>query len=188
MTSSLKQIPLYHLELVRDRSIEYTSMIKTEQRAQVLHELLDRSPVEQLIVMYLNASGDLVGVEKVGLGGVVHVAVTMAEIFRGAILASVPSIVMGHNHVDDNLTPSEPDWQITSRATLIGEQLGIFVEDHIIVGPGGKHLSMRAQVEILERIERLGFSTNDFPNGIGSYKLDTPVDRKAKLPKAIKLP
>lgn len=199
MTSSLKQIPLYHLELVRDRSVPYTSVLKTEQRAQVLHELLDRSPVEQLVVMYLNPTGDLVGVEKVGMGAVTHVSATMAEVFRGAILAAVPSIVIGHNHVDDNLTPSTADWKFTDMALMVGEQLGVFVEDHIIVGPGGEHLSMRSshnmkaeesvgmmmslldglpenkKKDLYSRIKSLGLNPDDLPRKMGSYFLDPPA-------------
>lgn len=141
----IKTIPLYHLELVRDRDVPFQSVIKNEQCAEILHELLDRSPVEQLVVMYMDPMLNLVGVEKVGLGSITGVSVTMADIFRGAITASVPGIVLGHNHPSDDPTPSRQDWDLTDRARRLGDQLGIQVLDHIIVTPTGKYISMKEE-------------------------------------------
>lgn len=142
---SMSSIPLYHLELVRDRSVPFRSLEQTEQCAEVLHELLDKSPVEQMAVLYVDASFKLVGVEKVGLGTTTMVMVTMAEIFRGAITASVPMIVLGHNHPSDDPTPSGPDWNLTDKARVVGKDLGIEILDHIIVTPTGKHVSMKRE-------------------------------------------
>jgi DNA repair protein RadC len=138
-------IPLYHLELVRDRSVPFKSLVTTEQAAEVFHELLDRSPVEQMAVIHLDASNKLVGVEKVGLGTTTMVMVSMAEIFRGAIAASVPFIILGHNHPSDDPTPSGPDWNLTDKARVVARDLGIEVVDHIVVAPNGKHVSMKAE-------------------------------------------
>ncbi len=138
-------IPLYHLELVRDRSVPFQSVKTTEQCAEVFHDLLDKSPVEQMCIIHLDASSKLVGVEKVGLGTTTMVMVTMAEVFRGAIAASVPFIVMGHNHPSDDPTPSVPDWNLTDKARMVGRDLGIEVMDHIVVSPNGKHVSMKAE-------------------------------------------
>ena len=43
----------------------YDGNVKTtEAAAQVLHNLLDRSPVEQLIVVYLNSGSEIIGVKR----------------------------------------------------------------------------------------------------------------------------
>lgn len=141
----IKTIPLYHLELVRDRSIPFTSVTQVDQVAEILHELLDRSPVEQMLVMHVDPLLNIVGVEKIGLGWTTGVGVTMADIFRGAIAASVPNIILGHNHPVDDPTPSREDWDLTDRARYMGEQLGIRLLDHIIVTPTGKHISMKEE-------------------------------------------
>ena len=138
-------IPMYHLELVRDRSVPFKSITTTDACAEVFHELLDKSPVEQMAVIHLDAAMKLVGVEKVGLGTTTMVMVTMAEIFRGAITASVPFIVLGHNHPSDDPTPSGPDWNLTDKARVVGRDLGIEVTDHIVVSPNGKHVSMKKE-------------------------------------------
>jgi DNA repair protein RadC len=139
----MDSVKLYHIELVRDRDIEYKSIKLAEQAAEVFHELLDRSPVEQLAVIHLEAGGRMVGVEKVGLGTLTSVSVTMGEIFRGALIAAVPTIILGHNHPTNDLKPSQHDWDLTDKARDLGAQLGVNVGDHIIVTPDGKHTSMR---------------------------------------------
>jgi DNA repair protein RadC len=141
----LKTIPLYHLELVRDRSIPFVSLETAEQCAEILHELLDHSPVEQLLVMHMDAQFNLVGVEKVGLGSTLGVSVVLADIFRGAIAAAVPFIVLGHNHPGNSLTPSNADYDLTDKAMAMGRLLGVEVMDHIIITPTGKHLSMKEE-------------------------------------------
>lgn len=138
-------VPLYHIELVRDRSIPLTKLTSVEQYAEVFHTLLDKSPVEQMAVIHLDASKKVVGVEKVGLGSLTSVGVTMADIFRGAILASVPYIVLGHNHPSDDPTPSQQDWDLTTRAMDMGAQLGIMLLDHMVVAQDGTHVSMRTE-------------------------------------------
>lgn len=141
----MKDVPLYHIELVRDRSIPLTKMTRTEQCAEVFHQLLDKSPVEQMAVIHLDASDKLVGVEKVGYGSLTQVQVSMANIFRGALLASVPFIVLGHNHPSDDPTPSHQDWDLTEAAKRLGAELGVHVLDHIVVAQSGSHVSMKSE-------------------------------------------
>jgi DNA repair protein RadC len=161
MTDKVLLAPLYHLELVRDRDIPYQDNVKTtEAAAQVLHNLLDSAPTEQLAVLYLDSSARIVGAEKVGMGGVEQVGAHPAEIFRGAIVKAVPEIILCHNHPDGVVEPSTHDLNFTLSLVQLGAMLGIRVRDHIIVGPMGKHLSMREHTDRLgqemEREYRMG--------------------------------
>lgn len=143
--------PLYHLELVRDRELAYDADVKTtEGAAQVLHQLLDRSPTEQLVVLYLNSGLKIVGAERVGMGGVEQVGVQAQELFRGAILAASPEIIMSHNHPDGVVEPSVPDIRTTMRMLEIGALLGIRLRDHIVVGPDNHHMSIRENMHKLQ--------------------------------------
>lgn len=136
--------PLFHLELVRDRDIPYDGNLKTsEGAAQVLHNLLDRSPTEQMVVLYLDSDTNLVGAEKVGMGGIEQVATRPTEIFRGAIVKACPEIILGHNHPVGDGRPSVTDLKMTMSMVDIGFRLGVRVRDHIIVVPNGKHMSIR---------------------------------------------
>lgn len=140
--------PLYHLELVQDRDIPYDGNARTtEAAAQVFHKLLDSSPVEQMIVLYLSNSGKIVGAEKVGMGTVEMVSTLPTELFRGAIVKAVPEVILCHNHPSGEPKPSIPDMQFTMSVVELGAFLGVRVRDHIIVSPNGKHISMRENME-----------------------------------------
>lgn len=136
-------VKLYHIELVRDRDIPISPGTMVERAAAVFHDLLDHSPVEQMAVIHVDATGAFVGVEKVGMGTLTTMVVSMGEIFRGALIAAVPTIILGHNHPPGDPTPSPQDWDMTDRTRALGTQLGIHVADHIVVAPHGKHVSMR---------------------------------------------
>lgn len=145
-------IPAYHLELVRDRTVSYDKISKTENIAQVLHKLLDSSPVEQFIVLYVDLSGKVVGAEKVATGGLDRVHVPMRDMFRGAICACVSSVIMGHNHPQGECIPSHEDLSLTTVAINVGHVLGIDVLDHVIVSPDGSHYSVwDHQAECIDR-------------------------------------
>jgi DNA repair protein RadC len=149
--SKMLLAPLYHLELVKDRDLPYDGNAKTtEAAAQVLHTLLDRSVTEQMAVLYLNTRAEIVGAEKVGLGSIEAVQTNPTEIFRGAITMAVPEILLCHNHPSGEVEPSMPDVMFTFNILTVASMLGLRIRDHIIVGPSGKHFSIRENMSKLE--------------------------------------
>lgn len=137
-----QEVPLYRLELVRERSIPFKKGGTTEQRIDILHNLLDRSPVEEFVVLYIDSDANVVGCERISSGNVNSVQVIITKIFRGAIAACVNKIVLGHNHPTGNATPSAEDIFVTEKAIEAGMLLKIDVMDHIIVCPDGSHTVM----------------------------------------------
>ncbi len=138
-----KIIPVYRVELTRERGVAAPKKIdKVEGCAEVLHALLDKSPIERMIVMYMDAAAELVGAEEVAVGGLESVQVEMKNLFRGAIVASVKRIVLGHNHPSGDVTASNEDIKLTAIAVQYGMMLGIEVWDHIVVSPKGDHYSI----------------------------------------------
>jgi DNA repair protein RadC len=51
--------------------------------------------------------------------------------------------VVVHNHPSGDPTPSGADIQLTRRLVKAGDVLGIEVLDHVIIGDGGEHASLR---------------------------------------------
>ena len=58
------------------------------------------------------------------------------EIFRFAIQESANSIVLCHNHPSGDPQPSQEDIRATKQLIEAGEQIGIKILDHIIIGDG----------------------------------------------------
>ncbi len=58
------------------------------------------------------------------------------EIFRFAIEESANSIVLAHNHPSGDPQPSQEDIRATKQLIEAGNQIGIKVLDHIVIGDG----------------------------------------------------
>jgi DNA repair protein RadC len=177
--------PMYHLELVRDRSIPFRRCNPVGEAAQILHEVLDRSPVEQFLCIHMSSDGKMVGLERIAIGTLEQVTVTPADIFRGAILAGVPRIILGHNHPTGSSTPSQPDINMTESMVRAGYMLGVEVYDHVVVSPDGSHTSIYDYTTKLATEELLssGLSPLDSPGEL-LHKLLAPGGLVDKVPGA----
>ena len=69
------------------------------------------------------------------------------EIFRHAIRLGAVSVIVAHNHPSGDATPSEVDLEETRRLVEVGELVGIPLDDHVVIGRGSMHVSIRGQQE-----------------------------------------
>lgn len=142
-------VPLTHVEMITDRTLPFKKIIDKGDSIRIFHDLLDNSPVEQFITLYVRDIR-LVGVERTALGQARMCSVAMSEIFRGAILAGADGIIVSHNHTNDNAYPSDPDINMTDIVMRSSVLIGIPLLDHIIVCPNGTHYSMMEHAKELE--------------------------------------
>jgi DNA repair protein RadC len=97
---------------------------------------------EQLRVVLLDTKHRVLVIRTVYQGSVSQAQVRIAELFREAIRANAPAIVLVHNHPSGDPTPSSADVALTAEVTKAGELLGIDVLDHLVIGHG-RHVSLR---------------------------------------------
>ena len=100
-------------------------------------------PQEQLRVVLLDRRGRLIDTPLIYQGGQTETAVRLADCFRDAVRANAAAMVLVHNHVSTDPTPSADDVQLTHDAGQAGLLLSITVLDHIILGREGTS-SLRA--------------------------------------------
>jgi DNA repair protein RadC len=136
------EVPVCHVEVIRDYSVSFTKVSKTEDAASVLHAMLDKSPVEQFVALYLNTSAQIIGAESVAMGDLDKVHVGIRNLFRGAIVSGAYKILVGHNHPGGDCTPSDDDIMITGSIINASTYIGIPMRDHVIVSPRGNHFSI----------------------------------------------
>ena len=96
---------------------------------------------ETFAVLLLSRNNTVLGLSKIGVGGVAGVAVDVKLIFQAALLACSSSIIAIHNHPSNNLTASDADIKITNKIKSAGVLLDISLLDHIIISSNG-YLSM----------------------------------------------
>lgn len=88
---------------------------------------------ETVYVMNLDAKCRPINFCKVSVGTVSESLTSGREIFKTAILSNAASILLFHNHVSGDVTPSRQDELLTETMIKCGELLGIPLTDHIIV-------------------------------------------------------
>ncbi|MBQ6501535.1 MAG: JAB domain-containing protein [Mogibacterium sp.] len=89
---------------------------------------------ETVVVLSLNAKGEVIGCHEASIGDIVSSAVHPREIFKHAILSNAASIVVAHNHPSGDPEPSAQDIDATKRLKEAGNILGIPLLDHIVIG------------------------------------------------------
>lgn len=93
-------------------------------------------------LLLLDARNRFVHEQVVSRGGWSASVVRPREVFRQALLAGTPALILFHNHPSGDPEPSQEDIDVTRQMVRAGELLGIRVLDHLIVGEEG-YVSLR---------------------------------------------
>jgi len=107
-----------------------------DDAAQVVMNELRFMKKEYFKVMLLDTKNYIVSVELISVGSLNSSIVHPRECFRPAVVNSVSSMILVHNHPSGETEPSHEDIILTNRLDECGKILGIKVIDHIIIGDG----------------------------------------------------
>jgi DNA repair protein RadC len=99
---------------------------------------------EEAYVLPLDSRGRLLGTGKFVPGGVNHVALRAADVFREPILVEATAAILVHNHPSGDPLPSPQDIAVTKLMIETGVIMGIELEDHMVIGQGS-FISMRRE-------------------------------------------
>ena len=97
---------------------------------------------EHLRILLLNTRNEVLGIQEIYVGNVNSSVVRAAEVFRPAVQANAPSIIVVHNHPSGDPAPSSQDVDITNELISTGKLLGIELLDHVVLGSGNRFVSM----------------------------------------------
>ena len=99
---------------------------------------------EQLRVLLLNTKHRVIGQRVIYQGNVSAACIRVAEVFRPAIVAAAPGLIVVHNHPSGDPTPSPVDVAVTKELVAAAQLLDIELLDHIVIG-GDRAVSLREQ-------------------------------------------
>ena len=100
----------------------------------LMHDKLKDKKEEHFYVLMLNNQNNIIAEQEISKGILDASIIHPREVFRPAIKNSASKIILVHNHPSGNPEPSEEDLEITKRLASSGEELGIKILDHVIVG------------------------------------------------------
>ena len=118
-------------------------LAKPDVVARYLALRFDVRGQEVLGALFLDGRNRLVGESDVFRGTVDRAAVEPPALLREAIVRSATGIVLFHTHPSGDPTPSLDDLAFTARIAEGAKILGLRLLDHLILGHGGRWLSLR---------------------------------------------
>ena len=110
-------------------------------------EIWDR---EKLLSIMLNSINHVIAIDEIAVGSLDTIVINVREVFKSAILANANRIILAHNHLSDNLNPSEQDQQSYQALKAAGDILGIELLDHLVISNHGYMSFADQQVTIIE--------------------------------------
>ena len=99
---------------------------------------------ECLELIFLSIRNTVIGTQCVATGLLDQVSISPRKIIECALNAQASAIILVHNHPSGDATPSKEDIALTQEVVNAAALFAIRVHDHIIIGKGGTHFSMRS--------------------------------------------
>jgi DNA repair protein RadC len=127
------------IRIAEHTALSKTKILNPEMIADMFIPRLRHKKQEHLIVLCLNARGELMSEHTVGIGGKTSALGSPDIILRPAVLQGASSIVLIHNHPSGNPEPSTEDISVADRIDTAAGLLGIKLCDSMIIGDGIYH-------------------------------------------------
>lgn len=93
--------------------------------------------VEEFWIIYLNKASEVIGRERLSVGGTAGTVADIKIIFQKAIENKASAIIAAHNHPSGNLKPSDADISLTKKMKESGKILDLPLLDHLIISDRG---------------------------------------------------
>lgn len=150
-TSTMTRVPIIRTMAVKDYTIPYadTKVDDAKKASFLARELIPHADREHLLVCCVDNKCHPVSLETIAIGTINACLANAREIYKYAILSNAANIILFHNHVSGDPTPSKDDIAVTKRMVQAGKILGIPLLDHIVIGDGGKFHSLREEVNFI---------------------------------------
>ncbi len=103
----------------------------------VIGSALKDLQVEEFWVIYLNKACEVLGKERLSIGGTSGTVADIKIIFQNAIENKASAIIAAHNHPSGSLKPSDADVDLTRKMKEAGKVLDLQLLDHLIISERG---------------------------------------------------
>jgi DNA repair protein RadC len=113
-----------------------------ESVAEYLLLRYGRLDQEVMGALFLNSRNRLIAEREIYRGTLNRTAVEPRAILKEALLRSAASMVLWHTHTSGDPAPSIEDLDFTRRIQEAGKLLSIRLVDHLILGAGGRWVSL----------------------------------------------
>ncbi|MCM1045704.1 MAG: DNA repair protein RadC [Candidatus Gastranaerophilales bacterium] len=138
----LKSLTELSMRISRASAKEGLRFDRSSTVADYFMEKLRHRDTECVILVCLDAKGQMIREKKLSDGSVRMAAASPREIFIEALQCHAVSFILIHNHPSGDPTPSSTDRKLTRTLRELGEKMEIPLLDHIIIGDN-RYISFR---------------------------------------------
>jgi DNA repair protein RadC len=122
---------------------ESVDVVGSQNLADLCREWgLTNSAQEAFWVVAYDAMRNVRTVTEVAKGGWDEVTVSIPAVMSAVLMSGTDRFMVVHNHPPGDVTPTTHDVALTEHIQMASQVLGLHFEDHIIVAPPKKWLSM----------------------------------------------
>jgi DNA repair protein RadC len=89
---------------------------------------------EEMVVLAMSSRNEVIASAVVHRGAGNEVRVNPADVMRVPVVFGATRMALVHNHPSGDPTPSPSDVALTKRMKTVGDEMGIALLDHVIVG------------------------------------------------------
>lgn len=137
----VKAIQLKAVAEIASRASKPNSIIKKkivtpEDVVKIIMPSLRYQKQEHVKTILLDCQNQIIKTITNNIGTTVSASFEPREIFREAIKSNAIKIILVHNHPSGDVSPSSSDILATKKVARFGEEFGIELLDHIIIGDG----------------------------------------------------
>ncbi len=103
----------------------------------IVKNKLSNLEYETFNVALLNTKNNIIDIIELSKGTINYCVAAPREVYKVALRRNANGIIIIHNHPSGDPTPSSEDINLTKRMDAAGQNIGIKLLDHIIVGSCG---------------------------------------------------
>lgn len=129
--------------LARREMAERAPMDRPAAVARYLEMRFARRGQEVVGAVFLDSRNRLLGEAELYRGTLSRALVEPREVLREALARAAAGMVFFHTHPSGDPTPSAEDLTFTRRLAEAGELIGVTLVDHLVLGHGGRWVSLR---------------------------------------------
>ena len=105
----------------------------TAEKGYYVADIIGSPPTEKFFMLCFDKSGNLLCMKKMFEGGITHTGIDLREIVEYAMNSGAEKVVVAHNHPSGNMQWSKQDELVTRYIKKALEQVGIELDDHMVV-------------------------------------------------------
>ncbi len=135
---STGRVNIVRLLMVREKSVRFHKAFCTaETVVNAVRPMFKGSYREIVVVVGMDNTNSPTVIHTVGVGSPNQSVVCMASIFKPLLLSNAVSFILCHNHICDQMKPSQADRELTDKIGDLAKMLELHFLDHLILNADG---------------------------------------------------